>query len=85
MQTDPTLVRADQRLVEQADEVIALVDSSKFSASGSLVSCPLSRIKRVITDERAPTAFLQKLRKAGVAITVVRAPHGKRVAVKGVA
>ena len=85
MQTDPTLVRADQRLVEQADEVIALVDSSKFSASGSLVSCPVSRIKRVVTDERAPTAFLHKLRKAGVVVTVVRAPRGKRVAVKGVA
>lgn len=85
MQTDPTLVRADQRLVEQADEVIAVVDSSKFSASGSLVSCPLSRITRLVTDERAPTAFLQKLRKAGIAVTVARAPHGKRIAVKGVA
>jgi DeoR family ulaG and ulaABCDEF operon transcriptional repressor len=85
MQTDPTLVRADQRLVEQADEVIALIDSSKFSASGSLVSCPLARIKRLITDDRAPADALQKLRKAGVAVTIARAPRGRRIAVKGVA
>jgi DeoR family ulaG and ulaABCDEF operon transcriptional repressor len=85
MQTDPTLVRADQRLVEQADEVIALVDSSKFAASGTLVSCPLAKVKRLVTDERVDRAVIDKLRSAGVAVTIARAAGGKPVAVKGVA
>jgi DeoR family ulaG and ulaABCDEF operon transcriptional repressor len=85
MQTDPTLVRADQRLVARAEEVIALVDSSKLEATGSLVSCPLARITRLVTDERAPADALARLRKAGIAVTIARAPRGKRVAVKGVA
>lgn len=50
MEGDPLLVQAEQKLIGQADELIVLADSSKFSARSSLLLCPLARIHTVITD-----------------------------------
>ena len=50
MEGDPLLIQAEEKLMGQADELIVLVDSSKFDARSSLVLCPLDRIDVVITD-----------------------------------
>jgi DeoR family ulaG and ulaABCDEF operon transcriptional repressor len=50
MEGDPLLIQAEEKLMGQADELIVLVDSSKFDARSSLVLCPLVRIDVVITD-----------------------------------
>jgi len=50
MEADPLLIQAEEKLIGQADELIVLVDSSKFEARSSLVLCPLDRIDIVITD-----------------------------------
>lgn len=52
MEADPLLIQAEQKLIGQADELVVLVDSSKFEQRSSLVLCPLARIDTVITDER---------------------------------
>jgi DeoR family ulaG and ulaABCDEF operon transcriptional repressor len=70
MESDPTLARAQQRLLEQTDEIILLVDSSKFASRGSLITCKLSRVSRVITDAGIPRAARAMLDAAGVAVTV---------------
>ena len=41
----------EQKLIGQADELVVLVDSSKFAQRSSLVLCPLNRITTVITDD----------------------------------
>lgn len=51
MEADPLLIQAEQKLIGQADELIVLVDSSKFKARSSLILCPLARIHTVITDD----------------------------------
>ncbi|HEV8033590.1 DeoR/GlpR family DNA-binding transcription regulator [Yoonia sp.] len=51
MEADPLLIQAEEKLIGQADELVVLADSSKFSRRSSLVLCPLSRIDTVITDE----------------------------------
>ena len=51
MEADPLLIQAEQKLIGQADELVVLVDSSKFEQRSSLVLCPLSRIDTVITDD----------------------------------
>ncbi|MEO1313225.1 MAG: DeoR/GlpR family DNA-binding transcription regulator, partial [Pseudomonadota bacterium] len=51
MEADPLLIQAEQKLIGQADELVVLVDSSKFAKRSSLVLCPLDRIGTVITDE----------------------------------
>jgi len=70
MQTDPTLARSERRLIDQADEVIAMVDSSKFSAKGSLIACPLERVSRLITDSNVNRSALEMLRRANVNVTI---------------
>ncbi|HET8725972.1 MAG TPA: DeoR/GlpR family DNA-binding transcription regulator, partial [Alphaproteobacteria bacterium] len=51
MEVDPLLIRAEQKLINQAEQLIVLVDSSKFRQRASLILCPLERIHTVVTDD----------------------------------
>jgi DeoR family transcriptional regulator, ulaG and ulaABCDEF operon transcriptional repressor len=70
MESDPLLVQAEQKLIGQADELIVLVDSSKFAQRSSLVLCPLSRIDTVITDEGISDKSAAMLEAADVTLIV---------------
>ena len=70
METDPLLIQAEQKLIGQADELVVLVDSSKFSARSSLILCPLDRITTVITDDRMPDAAANMLEQADIKLIV---------------
>lgn len=70
METDPLLIQAEQKLIGQADELIVLVDSSKFRQRSSLVLCPLNRIDTVITDEGIPDKAAAMLEAADVTLIV---------------
>jgi DeoR family ulaG and ulaABCDEF operon transcriptional repressor len=50
MQADPVLVAAERKLIERADEIIILVDSSKFHGPSGHVVCDLDEIDVVVTD-----------------------------------
>lgn len=65
-QADAVLVASQRRLLEIAEEVILLVDSSKFSGTSGAIVCSLDRIDRVITDKSADPALLDALDAAGV-------------------
>src|SRR5208283_2047465 len=47
---DPLIARAEAKLLNRAERLIVLADSSKFAAKGSLVVCPLARVDTLITD-----------------------------------
>jgi DeoR family ulaG and ulaABCDEF operon transcriptional repressor len=68
---DPVLIKAEQKMLKQAEQVIALVDGSKFQPRGSLILCPLTQLDRVITDSSAPKDACDMLRDAGVIVDVV--------------
>lgn len=68
---DPLIARAEAKLLSQAEQLVVLIDSTKFEARGSLVVCPLSQVSRVITDDGAPAAMLDMLRAAGITVVVV--------------
>ena len=51
MEADPLLIQAEQKLIGQAEELVLLVDSTKFRNRSSLVLCPLKRVHTLITDE----------------------------------
>ena len=74
MEADPLLIQAEQKLIGQADELVVLVDSSKFANRSSLVLCPLDRIDTVITDEGIPDKAAAMLEAADV--TLIVAPAG---------
>ncbi len=75
MEADPLLIQAEQKLIGQADELVVLVDSSKFKNRSSLVLCPLDRIDTVITDEGISDRDAAMLEAADVKLIV--APMGR--------
>ena len=77
MEADPLLIQAEQKLIGQADELVVLVDSSKFAQRSSLVLCPLSRITTVITDEGITDQAAAMLEAADVKVIVARTGAGQ--------
>ena len=73
MEADPLLIQAEQKLISQADELILLVDSSKFRARSSLILCPLERAHTVITDHGIRDEDRQMLESANVRLIVAEA------------
>ncbi|UXN70162.1 DeoR/GlpR family DNA-binding transcription regulator [Devosia neptuniae] len=71
MEADPMIVQSELGLIGQADELIVLADSSKFSGRSSLILCGLDRITAVITDSGIRDADRQMLETAGVRLIVV--------------
>ncbi len=70
MEADPLLIQAEQKLIGQADELIVLVDSSKFANRSSLLLCPLDRIDTVITDDKITDRAAAMLESADVTLIV---------------
>jgi DeoR family ulaG and ulaABCDEF operon transcriptional repressor len=70
MESDPLLIQAEQKLIDQAEELIVLVDSSKFEQRSSLILCGLKRITTVITDDGIGEADIKMLEDAGVALKI---------------
>ena len=71
MEADPLLVRAEEKLIGRAEELIVLADSTKFEGRSSLVLCPLERIDAVVTDDGVSDRAAAMLEAAGVRLTVV--------------
>lgn len=50
MQQDVVLVAAERRLIDRAEQVILLIDSSKFASTSGAIVCGLDEVDVVITD-----------------------------------
>ena len=70
MEADPLLIQAEEKLIGQADELVVLVDSSKFEQRSSLVLCGLQRVDTLITDERISDKAASMLDAADVTLIV---------------
>jgi DeoR family ulaG and ulaABCDEF operon transcriptional repressor len=70
LQADSILIRAERRLMERAQRVVVLADSSKFRRTTGLVSCELSRIHMVITDSKVRDEDVAMLRAANVEVVI---------------
>ena len=70
MQADALLVAAERKLIERADEIILLVDSSKFHGPSGHLVCGLGEIDVVVTDDGVSERDRQMLERAGVEVVV---------------
>ena len=70
MEGDPLLIQAETKLIDQADELVVMVDSSKFASRSSLVLCQLERITTVITDDGIDDNAARMIEAAGVRLIV---------------
>jgi len=76
LESDPLLVRAEIKLIKQAEHLIVLVDSSKFvSRRAGLIVCPLNRVHMIITDDGVSAETLEMLREQDIEVIVVE-PEG---------
>jgi len=71
MEAAPLLIQAEKRLISQAEELIVLVDSSKFAKKAGLILCGLNRVSTVITDTYASDSAVQLLEQSGVRVVTV--------------
>ncbi|SDB04257.1 DeoR/GlpR family DNA-binding transcription regulator [Bauldia litoralis] len=71
METDPLLIQAEQKLLGQADELVVLVDSTKFSVRSSLIVCGLDQVSTLITDTGISDDTRTMLLDAGVRLITV--------------
>jgi DeoR family ulaG and ulaABCDEF operon transcriptional repressor len=72
MQADVVLVAAERRLIERADEVILLVDSSKFRGPSGHVVCGLEEVDVIVTDDNVTSADRKMVEKADVKLIVAK-------------
>jgi DeoR family ulaG and ulaABCDEF operon transcriptional repressor len=70
MQADIILVAGERRFIDRADEIIVMVDSSKFDGPSGHVVCHLDEIDTVITDSGIPPARIAMLEKAGARVVI---------------
>lgn len=70
MQSDIILVQAERKLLGQADELIVLVDSTKFAATAAHLLCELARVHTLVTDSKIDEASAKMIEKAGVKLIV---------------
>lgn len=68
MQADVVLVAAERRLIDRAEQVILLVDSSKFVSSSGTIVCGLGEVDVVITDAGIEPAMQAVMERAGVKV-----------------
>jgi DeoR family ulaG and ulaABCDEF operon transcriptional repressor len=72
MQADVVLVAAERRLIERAEEIVVLVDSSKFRGPSGHVVCGLDQIHTVITDAGITEDERRMVEKAGVRLVIAK-------------
>jgi DeoR family ulaG and ulaABCDEF operon transcriptional repressor len=70
METDALTIQSEQRLMRQADDLVLLVDASKFSGQSSMILAPLARANRIITDDRLSPSDRRMIEDAGVELII---------------
>jgi DeoR family ulaG and ulaABCDEF operon transcriptional repressor len=73
MQADVVLVAAERRLIDRADEIIILVDSSKFKGPSGHVVCELSEVDVIVTDSGISETDRKTVEAAGVRLVIADA------------
>lgn len=71
--TTSTLSEAliNQQMIDAAQEIIVLTDSSKFGKRGFCKICEINKVHRMITDKNISKHMVDKLSEQGVIVTVV--------------
>ena len=70
MESDPLVIQSEQKLLDQADELVVLADASKFQRRSSLLICSLERIDVLITDERIDNTSVDMLESANIKVII---------------
>ncbi len=61
----------NQKMIETAQTVVILADSSKFDKRGLGKVCTFDQVSHIITDDKIPEMIMQQLEEKGVKVIVV--------------
>jgi len=61
----------NQYMINAAQEIIVLADSSKFGKRGFGKICNVNQIHHIITDTNAPSSAIQMMREKGIEVSLV--------------
>jgi len=70
MESDPVLIRAEQKLRKQADMLVILADSSKIGARSNFIFSPLSQVDMLITDEDVDDKSVAMFEREGIQVVI---------------
>ena len=76
------LVETERQMIEAADRVSLVADSSKFGQRALSYLCPLTAVNEVVTDDGLSDDWHQTLDANGIAVEVV-AGSNRTVTVSG--
>ncbi len=71
IEADPLLIQAEKRLISQAEKLIVMVDSSKFTRRAGLILCALKQVNTIITDTDVSDSAVQWLEQSGIRVITV--------------
>lgn len=74
MESDPLLIRAEQKLRKQADQLIVLADSSKLGKRSNFIFSSLADVDVLITDSNADLKMLRQFEAEGIKIVIAEVP-----------
>jgi DeoR/GlpR family transcriptional regulator of sugar metabolism len=66
---------AEQAMLDAAEEVLAVIDSTKFGHQSLAHVCGLDRVQRLVADDELAIEWRQKLAAAGVKVTLAPPLH----------
>lgn len=69
--TDLMEANLNRRMIDCAQKVIVLTDSSKFGRKGFSKICDIDLVNQIITDEGIPTHTYEQLTDQGIEVTIV--------------
>lgn len=68
---NPMEIEVKQAMARAAERIILLLDSSKIGKSSLMKVLPLGKVSELVTEEAIPPEFVERLKAAGVRVTVV--------------
>ena len=68
MESDPLLIRTEQKLRRQADTLVILADSNKIGVRSNFIFCPLQDIDILITDKNADDKAIALFEREGIEV-----------------
>ncbi|WP_035014180.1 DeoR/GlpR family DNA-binding transcription regulator [Catenovulum agarivorans] len=73
MESDPLLIRSEQRLMKQTEKLVILADSTKLGKRSNFILCPLEDVDILITDSNADAETIRHFEKHDIQVIVVEA------------
>ena len=64
-------VQTDREIIDAAQQLIVLADSSKFGRTGAVRLAPIERVSTLITDKGAPGDEVEALQEKGITVLLV--------------